>query len=213
MHHYNAKDLGEVTVVRGPSFLNYGYRDDGNNVKTYASIEDAVIAVGYHNIMALRDRPHLGGFRDSIFDVRGRYQRVPIYCEGGDGVHVYDELGCRVPAWKLQEVADNIPNDVWNYTYAHWRKAYREEDFRKAPVPGTRKFRGFHGCYRRPETKQEYTENNFLYFDEDAIDYGVKPRPGRATRGFDNLPSSWDDVSNGRRGNNWKHYRKHQWKE
>jgi hypothetical protein len=213
MHHYNANDLGEVTVVCGSSILNYGARNFNANDKTYASIEDAVIAIGYHNVMALRDSPHLGGFRDHIVTKAGRYQRVPTYCEGGDGVHVYDELGCRVPAWKLREVAKNIPNDVWNYTFKFWRKSYKEEDFRKAPVPGVRKGRGFRGCYRRPTTKQEYTENTFLFFDEDAIDFGVKPRPNRAARGIDRLPSSWDDVGCGRRGNNWKHYRKHQWKE
>lgn len=212
MHHYNDKDLGEVTVVRGPSFLNWGVQHNIDG-KTYASIEEAVLGIGYHNIMALRDSPHLGGFRDSVVDNRGRYQRVPTYCQGGDGVHVFDELGLRVPAWKLQEVADNIPNDVWNHPHRYWRrKAHaKPEHFRKLPVPGTRKYRGGRGYCRYIKTHQEIRENDFLDYDEDALEYGIKARGNRRRH---NLPTVWDDpYRSDVRSNNWKRHRSTQWKE
>lgn len=82
--------------------------------------------------------------------------------------------------------------------------------FRKIPVPHTRCYRGGgYSYFKHPKTRQEQIENIYLDRDEEARYYGVKLRRSRAK-----LPNSYWDIGRGDYGNdNWKRYRKHQWKE
>jgi len=62
--------------------------------------------------------------------------------------------------------------------------------------------------FRRPKTTQE-RRKSFDIDREDRELYGVKIRPSRNAT---NLPDTWDDIKHARRGDNWKNYRKTQYK-
>lgn len=69
------------------------------------------------------------------------------------------------------------------------------------------------GYDRAVKTKQERTENDFIRFDEDAKEYGIRVRGKRTKR---NIPHSYDDPRNGiwDGRKSWKHVtkRRKQWK-
>ena len=95
--------------------------------------------------------------------------------------------------------------------YDKWRPARNNYEFRKGPVPYTRKRRGGHKGYRRPKSFNERKAAEAHKLDEDIKFYGVKIR---AKRNFNNLIDSWDDYPRRDWGaKNWKVYRKTQWKE
>ena len=82
-------------------------------------------------------------------------------------------------------------------------------EFRRGPVPHTSSKRAYYSGYRHINTIQEIRENEFLKYDEDALEYNIKPRPER-----NNLPTAWDDISRDDwNAKNWKKHRKHQWRE
>ena len=193
---------------------------NGSN-RVYATLEAAVRAVGQYNIEGLRDRP-LGYTYESLYRPRPEYTKTFDYTTyrshsyhtsvaGGDSHHFYDELGLRIPAWKVQEVYRNLPN----VRTEGYRRSYRvrynpDKDFRNGPVIGIHHAK-WHGSYYRPiGTFPERRANAALgadYVELEDLPVRFKARGARTK-----LPSSWDDISFARRGDSWKHYRHTQYK-
>lgn len=118
--------------------------------------------------------------------------------------YILDQDGLFIPTWKVDEVARLNPRP----SYRRWNRRYA---FRQGPVEGIHCTRGSRRrCYRRIATTGERRENDFLFYDEDAVDLGVQAR-GKRRR--PNLPTAWDDVCHARHGNGWKRYRKKQYRE
>jgi len=94
--------------------------------------------------------------------------------------------------------------------YSKWRWSYRQKKWVKRNsdsnwMPGAK--RGNYSYFRHIRTFQERRWAN-AWDDEEFA-----PKI-RATRNKDNLPNNWDDIGRGDYNNrNWKHHRKHQWKE
>jgi hypothetical protein len=84
-----------------------------------------------------------------------------------------------------------------------------ETDFRNGPVKGIRCRRHWKcQSLRHMATTQEIRENDFLNYDEDAVEYRIKAR-GRRRKAC--LPTVWDDYWR-RPQKNWKQQRRTQWK-
>ena len=188
------KNLGAVTV-----------RDVHGNNKTYVSLNDAVKHIGPYYIEKLR----VGrlGYRHNFDYCRkpsflsGYFYRSSWFC--GDS-HVFsDDLGLTIPVWKVKEAYSNLPNLV-----RHRRRRYHPKTFRNSPVPGVHR-RSYGSYWRIVKTNQEIRENDFLNYDEDCLEYGIKVR-GPRRHGI--LVDSYDDPCRGRRGDSWKNYRKTQYK-
>lgn len=99
--------------------------------------------------------------------------------------------------------------------YARWRRLlnsavprpfdWKASDYAGVPVPGSAKRRGGSGYYRRPATTGERRMNVNVAPDEE-------PR-ARAARCAAQLPNSYDDIHRSDAGvQNWKRYRRTQWK-
>lgn len=198
----NWVDLGRVTV-----HAHIG------KVRTFASLADAVRAIGRsHHIEALSDRPLACSFDSPFHSDRHRYYSTWEYAVtvkhvyGGDAFVLYDELGLRIPAWRVKEAYAHLPeaDKARRYRWA------RPHVFRSGPVPGIRCFRGGgYSAFRSPGTLNELRAIEAEEFDLDELD--IRPK-GRRRR---DLPTAWDDVSRSRgyTVRSWKEYRKHQYKE
>lgn len=130
----------------------------------------------------------------------------------GDTKAFFTSEGLMIPVWKVMEVWRTQPHTSRRDNRWYYRRRNKFK-FRDGSVEGIRCWKpGRYRGYRHIQTHQEIRENDFLdNYDEDAIEYKVKAR-GRRRR--HNLPTPWDDIrchSYGRK--NWKHFRKHQWKE
>lgn len=110
-----------------------------------------------------------------------------------------DAAGNTIPEWKIAEVLTHNPRRYVN----RWNPD-RPYTFRSGPVPDIRCRRGGRHYYRRIATTAELRENDFLWYDEDAIEHRIQPRPSRR-RGA--LPTFWDDGRFARHGDGWKNYR------
>ena len=117
----------------------------------------------------------------------------------------YDELGLRIPAEVIRHFAGITKYPRRKY---YWR-GYGKYTFRQGPVEGIRCWRGGYHGDRMIRTTQEIRENDFLNYDEDCLEYGIKVRPNRRRT---SIPNYYDDPRFSRRGDNWKHYRKTRWK-
>jgi len=116
-----------------------------------------------------------------------------------------DENGIVIPDWKLEEVAaHNAEPPRW---IANWAR-HHPHVFRQGPVPGVWSRRGGRH-HRHLATTQERRANEFLRYDDDAIEYGIAARGRRS--GY-NLPTAWDDIPDSRRGDGWKNYRRTQYR-
>lgn len=115
-----------------------------------------------------------------------------------------DADGVPIPEWKIDEVLSHL-STYWHYPYRG--SAF---DFRRGPVPNIHCRRGGRHYYRRIATSQELCENDFLYYDEDAVEHRIQPRPARR-RGT--LPTLRDDGRFARRGQGWKNYRETQYRQ
>lgn len=96
----------------------------------------------------------------------------------------------------IREFKDEILNFKYpkrTYGWRWWRKPCSLPEFRKGPVPGTGKLRGYH-CLRAMRTTQERKLNS----DPEVYEY---VRPARRSN---NLPNLYDDV--------WRNYYKG-WKD
>jgi hypothetical protein len=116
-----------------------------------------------------------------------------------------DEFGIVIPAWKIAETVMLNPRP--NRWVAAWARQHSHV-YRQGPVAAIRCHRGRRN-YRHIATHSELRENDFLFYDEDAIAHGLKPR-GPRRRG--NLPTYWDDGQFARRGDGWKQYRRTQYR-
>lgn len=114
-----------------------------------------------------------------------------------------DEFGIVIPAWKIEETNRLNPRPVYS-----WSRD-RVYTYRWGPVPGVFNRRGGRHSYRRIATSAELRENDFLWYDEDAIEHSILPR---ASRRRGTLPTFWDDGRFARRGNGWKKYRATQYR-
>jgi hypothetical protein len=122
---------------------------------------------------------------------------------------VYDDLGLRVPAWKVRYTYFNLPQE-WRIPAYSRRKGYDpDKHFRNGPVHGI-SHRKWGNWYRGPKTYQEIRENNFAdKYDEDIEYYKIKIRKIR-----NKLPTWWDEkVRSDHKDRSWKNNRKNQWKE
>jgi hypothetical protein len=124
---------------------------------------------------------------------------------------LYDEMGLRIPGWKVEEAALSLGLEkAWHRR--GWMRFRREHPyvFRDGPVADTGGGRGRHRyASRRPATVQERRESCILDFDEEADEVGVRIR---ASRSAANLPTSYDDLMRQQPGSSWKSYRRTQWK-
>lgn len=121
---------------------------------------------------------------------------------------VRDETGATITVDELKDARTNHPSSKWLRDRIS-AEEFAKKHFRELPVPYTGS-RGWGSYYRHIRTTQERCENDFLKYDEDAIEYDIKPRPVRA-RG---LRNAWDDIGRSDyRDHNWKRHRKTQWKE
>jgi len=202
MSNQNWTHTGQVTV----------YAFNGK-VRIFPSLEDAVRAIGrYHHIEALADRP-LGYSVDTILK-KGAYYGTWAYAQyyqgsifGGDPFVIHDELGLRIPAWKVKEAYANLPfkDKVWR------RNAAKDFAFRNGPVPGIHCYRGGGGYFRNPATRNEKAANSGYeeYLDELDDEIGMRPK-GRIR----DLPTNYDDISRSRgwHTRSWKEYRRHQYR-
>lgn len=192
-------DIGPVTRVRN------------GNTTAFINLKEAVIGLYESQISNLK-------YGHAKYYVR--CHTVDVCMIEGDDYVFYDDCGLAIPVWKIKETYFNISRVEHR---AHHRAAcapwarrfwgFVDFRFRDGPVPNLRKGRGGRVNRNRNanvQTTQEIRDNDFLdNFDEDARKYGVKSRPNRRR-----LPTAWDDRSHGSYWQtNWKHFRKHQWKE
>ena len=123
---------------------------------------------------------------------------------------VRDELGTIITCNELRSIRDKSrPVSRWSRRYIS-QTTVTKKHFRNSPIPYTGK-RGGWKVYRTMHTTPEHRENDFLNYDEDALEYNIKARPSRRKYA---LPTSWDDsVRSDYNCKSWKKHRKHQWKE
>lgn len=80
--------------------------------------------------------------------------------------------------------------------------------FRNGPVPNVRDWHSVGCIYRAPGTTQEL-RYSCLTPEEKAEGWKV-----RGSRNRRNLPNSWYDIyRSNMQVRNWKHFRRHQWKD
>jgi hypothetical protein len=182
----NWKNIGPVTV----------YCVD-NIVGEYDDIRDFIRGNRWIASNKMTDVVRYSDFSDAILTRRAA-SLDKSYFYTGDRFHLRDESGFVVPLWVLDAKIAEVGPKTRRQNYV----------FRDGPVPGVRYHRWHRGSYyRNPATRQEIKENNFLKYDDDAIEYGVKARRSN----YNDLPTSWDDIPKNRE-NNWKRFRKTQYK-
>jgi len=121
---------------------------------------------------------------------------------------VRDEIGETITPTELKDVRTKDRESKWR-SRRDATVEVAKNHFRTIPIPYTGK-RGWRSHYRHVRTTAEIRENEFLKYDEDSIEYDVKPRARRTQ----NVPTVWDDIiRNDYRDHNWKRHRKTQWKE
>lgn len=160
-------------------------------IKQFETLAEVVRDIG-PEVMSFR-----GFFAVTIIQSTGRY-----WCRGDSHI-VYDELGLVVPVSKLKYTYENLPPIYWRSSL--W-KYYRDEHFRRLPVPYTRCYRGGGGWYRSPRTMNERRAAEALEVDDEMREYGIRPR----RKGY-SIPSAWDDILRNREIN-WKRQRRKQWR-
>ena len=122
---------------------------------------------------------------------------------------VRDELGTIITCNELREIASKNRTSRWRKRYLSQAEV-TQKHFRDIPIPYTGRRPGYN-VYRKIHTTPEHRDNDFLNYDEDALEYNIKARPSRRKH---MLPTSWDDNVRSDFGcKNWKRFRKHQWKE
>ena len=180
---------------------------------TFDSLKAAVIGMYKSDIDALQK----GRLAYHCKDVFGW-----SIASGGDNYLFCEESGMVIPLWKVKETFYNISSKEYldNFYSSHrWYLTGRQsprfheggKNYRNGPVWGVHgNHWGNSGVNVR--TTQEIRENVFFdCFDEDAKEHGIKSRGARRRA---QLPTAWDDRPAGSYYHtNWKHFRKHQWKE
>lgn len=126
----------------------------------------------------------------------------PYYCNDITSLLIiFDEMGVRIPAWRV----------ISEYRKEKKRKKKRSyhQPERGSVVPWTGhcKRRYLRGKVAR--TFPEVRDNEFLYWDEELKEYGIRPRPVRTNY---YLPNSYETRHYASDIRCWKRYRKSQWK-
>ena len=125
--------------------------------------------------------------------------------QGGVRFLFRDELGLRIPAWRVLREMDGLSGLV-----KVWR-VRRPHVFRLGPVPGIRSRWGG-SWYRHPRTTAEIRAGAAWAEEAREIEaeFGIRPK-GRVR----DVPVAWDDIgrSRGWRVKSWKEYRSTQHKE
>lgn len=172
-----------------------------------AKFDSIVDAVRYlkHNVADLNDK-QLGYLwmteyekRDAAWREYLNSMQYALYCSMPTWTSRYtkfvvcDELGLRIPAWKIKEVYNNLPNFV-------------EKNRR---IYGYRRRNGRH--YRSPKTMQEMRNSYRADMDEEElVEFGYEKDLSYRRK---TLPTMWDDLyTHGCRSKNWKRYRRTQYK-
>lgn len=130
-----------------------------------------------------------------------------------------DDCGRKISAYHVLENFSRIHREEISKRTGHftWRgrvhfDRYREEDYRNGPVPRTGKRRRYNWDRERPPVSREIAENEFLAYDEDCVEHGIRIRANRRTRGLEEH-IRWDYSQRlDWRNRNWKRHRGHQWK-
>lgn len=151
------------------------------------------------------DAPDLDSFkaRDHTEKVNGEY----CFFWGAD-YSLFDESGLKIPVEVIAGFLEHFPEKPAR-NWRHWRIGTFE--YRRGPVQGIRNWPASKRRYHRNGYSyfQEKKNNIHLLFDEDCIEHNIKPRGKRL--GLWTEP--WNDFPWGRTPDNWKRYRKHQWKD
>jgi len=173
----------------------------GGREATFPTIEAAVLWAGWWRVDAYQDYAHNANLA----------VLVPGHPELEPPVVFIDEIGMRIPAWRVMLAARSInleetsrPRLRW-----HWRIRYDGSTFRTAPVPGTGKRGGGH-YFRRPRTTQERRAAAAFETEREYIGAGGKVR---ARRNAANLVNAWDDIRRSRDDRSWKACRRTQWRD
>lgn len=145
------------------------------------------------------------GYDACINNCKNRlYEGILTGWNGYGAFIIYDERNKIIDRDVIASVATNHAKRKRD---RRWKRNFV---FRRGPVEG---IGGRHwGGIRRGRMKvaQEIRENEFLRYDEDCIEYGIKER---VKRNKQYLPQWYDDIYKASlRDNNWKQYRKTQWK-
>lgn len=167
----------------------------GTTTRHYKNLIDAVEEIGYARCEDLKYNRIHGQF---VIGVEwGPY----------DAFIIRDQNGYVIHKDIVKAVADNHapPN--------HWQRAWdrrKKYVFRRGPVEGIG-IRRRGSCRRGLKVAQEIRENEFLQYDEDCIEHNIKER---VKRNKQYMPQWWDDAYKANyRNNNWKEFRKTQWKD
>jgi hypothetical protein len=171
------RKVGEVTLVNAYNRTH----------KTYHSLEDAVRGFSREIIDGLGDRP-LGHY----WDVDWGHNRIHSTWMGGERFVIYDELGLRVPAWRIKEAWHNLPTV--------WEKPWRW-------YGGRRRWRG----NRSPKVAQTHRYFSSVKQDVDELqDHNVHLKTRRSSI---LAVDPWDDwPQSDWRIRSWKKYRRTQYK-
>lgn len=157
--------------------------------KTFANLIEAVRYLGYDAC---------------INNCKNRLYDGLLAGWNGYGAFVlYDEHNKVIDSDIIGDVARNHAKRKRDYRYR------RNFVFRRGPVEGLGIYR--RGARRRGfKVAQEIRENEFLQYDEDCIEHGIKER---AKRNMQYMPQWYDDIYKANhRCHNWKQFRKTQWK-
>lgn len=127
--------------------------------------------------------------------------RMASSCAGSIGYTVFfDELGMQIPRWRVAIAEATVRG----------RSKAPPVRFRDGPLSHKGSKRSGGHFFRLPRTRQEFTAAAAHDADSEAVALAGR---WRARRNRSNLTTAWDDVPCGRRGRNWKNFRKHQWKD
>jgi len=174
----------------------------GGRSGVFATLEEAVAWAGWSRVAAYRD--NVPFVEDPVwYQLDYRVLREPVR------VLFVDELGMRIPAWRVMEAAHSVNLEELSRFRWRWGIKYDPSTFRRAPVPGVRSHWGG-GRLRHPFTTQERRAAEAADRDEEFREAGGRVR-GR--RNAVNLPDYRCDIIRSRRGRSWKAHRRTRWKE
>lgn len=146
--------------------------------------------------------------------------RVRLLCDEFCGEIVFrDDCGRKISAYHVREnfIRVRLEMDASRPRYYSWRgivrnREYREDQFRKDPVPCTGKRRRYKWDNTRPPVFREIAGNAFVALDEDCLDHDVRVRVGRSRRRLESH-LKWDySMRDDWRDRSWKRHRENQWK-
>lgn len=200
----------------------------GKIVNSYPSIEEAIRKNGvkFTRALANRELEHLVHqknirfvvsafdreiFWGSSFEKANNRSRQDYSFGRMNGTRfvLVDEFGYIIPIGVLECYASSYSEKKKNFG---WFDYDPDTDFRNGPLRGRSRIRGYHGNGSSQKQKRGYhaslKADEMIDIDPDLEEFKDMIKIRKTPDGFD----PWDDERCTRRGNNWKHYRKVQWK-